>query len=61
MIAAELALSTTSREAGRVRLRTWVDVERVETTVPVDLERGDRSGRRAAPVAGSGGLGGLDG
>ena len=34
----ELAVSKTSREAGRVRLRKWVDTERVETTVPVARE-----------------------
>jgi uncharacterized protein (TIGR02271 family) len=34
----ELEVGTTSREAGRVRLRKWVDVERVETTVPVSRE-----------------------
>ena len=31
----ELEVAKTSREAGRVKLRKWVDVERVETTVPV--------------------------
>jgi len=34
----ELEVGKTSREAGRVRLRKWVDVERVETTVPVARE-----------------------
>ena len=34
----ELEVAKTSREAGRVRLRKWVDVERVETTVPVAHE-----------------------
>ena len=34
----ELEVGTTSREAGRVRLRKWVDVERVQTTVPVAHE-----------------------
>ena len=34
----ELAVSKTSREAGRVRLRKWVDTERVETAVPVARE-----------------------
>ncbi len=34
----ELDVSKTSREAGRVRLRKWVDTERVETTVPVARE-----------------------
>ena len=34
----ELAVSKTSREAGRVRLRKWVDTERVETSVPLARE-----------------------
>ncbi|MFP5372841.1 MAG: DUF2382 domain-containing protein [Actinomycetes bacterium] len=34
----ELEVGTRTREAGRVRLRKWVDVERVETTVPVTRE-----------------------
>ena len=34
----ELEVGKTSREAGRVRLRKWVDTERVETTVPVTHE-----------------------
>ena len=34
----ELAVSKTSREAGRVRLRKWAETERVETSVPVARE-----------------------
>jgi uncharacterized protein (TIGR02271 family) len=34
----ELRVGTTSREAGRVRLRKWVDTEEVSQTVPVARE-----------------------
>jgi uncharacterized protein (TIGR02271 family) len=35
----ELRVGTTSREAGRVRLRKWIETEQVTTTVPVSRER----------------------
>ncbi len=34
----ELRVGTTRREAGRARLRKWVDTEHVQTTVPVERE-----------------------
>jgi len=34
----ELRVGTTSREAGRVRLRKWIETEQVSTTVPVRRE-----------------------
>jgi uncharacterized protein (TIGR02271 family) len=34
----ELRVGTTRQEAGRVRLRKWVDTEQVSTTVPVSRE-----------------------
>jgi len=34
----ELRVGTTAREAGRARLRKWVDTERVSRTVPVARE-----------------------
>jgi uncharacterized protein (TIGR02271 family) len=34
----ELQVAKSTQEAGRVRLRKWVEVERVETTVPVARE-----------------------
>ncbi len=40
----ELEVAKTTREAGRVKLRKWVDVERVETTVPVAHEEVHRAG-----------------
>ena len=46
----ELEVAKTSREAGRVKLRKWVDVERVETTVPVAHEE-VRIERSRSPTA----------
>ena len=35
----ELRVGTTREEAGRVRLRKWIETERVSTTIPVEREQ----------------------